>query len=83
MNKIELTALKINTGKVTLELTIEEAKALAERINEEQRAHDEQRKALDEENKRKEAKRKAERERLQNRTIKNSLNFIITYKFSR
>ena len=26
---------------------------------------------------------KAERERLQNRTIKNSLNFIITYKFSR
>ena len=43
---------------------IEEAKALAERINEKQQAHDEQRKMLDEENKRKEAERKAEKERL-------------------
>lgn len=34
MNKIELTALKINTGKVTIELTIEEAKTLYRQLHE-------------------------------------------------
>ena len=34
MNKIELTALKINTGKETIELTIAEAKALYRQLHE-------------------------------------------------
>lgn len=34
MHKIELTALKINTGKETIELTIGEAKALYRQLHE-------------------------------------------------